>query len=588
LLLLVCAVSTPQVTRGQEAPLPPCDQTRALLLIQQQLDKAKAFNQTIPRISIMLRAAELLWPVQRETARTLFADAYEAAEAHFLRKDEEAQSKRPATAAPEDARPMVLQAIARHDAEWAKRLSARFTDVVKDNADPTAQLTPHQVGGAEVLGLATLLLPANKELAVALARSSFQYPASVQLADFLYRLAEMDQPAADQLYLEALSGYAKAPISKLLYLSAYPFGLNRPAGPEAPAIFLQVPRQFTPNARAQQLFMAALLQRGDSLIQQLSGQTGAPSDSTELAQLHLALSGLEQFISQSQPAFLERARLLRTSAAAYLSTEEVQNITAQWQRQRDELHDPFTTFIEKAEQATNSPRRDALIAHALMAATDAEQIERVEKLLAQVEDSDLRHQLFNWCYFKQTQEALAERRFDDATRLAEKVEVLEHRAYLLFEIAAQVLEKSFDDRARARELLDHVAAAAAKAPDTDEKARTMLGVVYLYAKFDPARALEVLSDAVRAINAVGAPDLNSLALSRRVQGRGFTIYATYQLRGFSLENTVPALAAYDFEGTLALAQRLEHPPLRATAILALAAHCLKQARPQKAHKRLKY
>lgn len=102
----------------------------------------------------------------------------------------------------------------------------------------------------------------------------------------------------------------------------------------------------------------------------------------------------------------------------------------------------------------------------------------------------------------------------------------------------------------------------------------MLGVVYLYTKFDIVRALEVLRDAVRTINAVAEPDFLSLTLSHRIQGRGFNIYATYEIRGFTLENTFGRLASYDFEGALALAEKLENQPLRATAILALSSRCL--------------
>lgn len=573
-LLLVCAVASAPVAHAQdERTSPTCDQVRAVLLVQQQVNKAKNLNNVMSRLSIMLRAADLLWPLQRDTAHSIFAEAYNIAEADYRRQADEQKGARKAGAFV-DARLSVLQAIARHDAVWSRQLSSRLTeDAQRDDGVGDKGGDP-QEAGITLLRLAGLLLPAQKELAASLFRSSSRYPASSELPHFLYKLAGTDQALADRLYLESLSWYADAPVGQLLYLSAYPYGLSRLAGPEALSIFLQVPTGFTPSDYLQQRFLAALIQRGNNLVRQSTVQTGLPSDDTEMSHLYLALNGLEQVIGQHQQEFLEHATQLRNTIGAYLSQEERQNATIVWQRQQDELRDPFTKFIEKAEQATSPLRKDAFTAYALMRANDEDQLSRVGKLLGEVSDPELRRQLLNWLYFKQAQLAMGQGRFDRASQFAEKVDSLDHRAYLLCEISAKLLGKKVNDKGLAREMLERVITAASKAPDTNEKARALLGAVYLYSKFDIVRALEVLRDAVKVINAIEEPDLMSLSLSHRIQGRGFNIYATYQIRGFTLENTFAGLASYDFEGALALAERLENQPLSATAVLALTSRCL--------------
>jgi alkanesulfonate monooxygenase SsuD/methylene tetrahydromethanopterin reductase-like flavin-dependent oxidoreductase (luciferase family) len=160
--------------------------------------------------------------------------------------------------------------------------------------------------------------------------------------------------------------------------------------------------------------------------------------------------------------------------------------------------------------------------------------------------------------------------------VSDKIDELDHRAILYLEIAREGIKK-LEDKKRARELLDEVATAAGRAPNTDVKARTLLGITHLLAEFDALRASEVMADAVKTINALNEPELSMGFILRRIEGKNFSVYSGYNIPGFNLENSFRELGPRDFDGALALARNLTDRALRSTAILGLSSQCLEQA-----------
>ncbi len=214
-----------------------------------------------------------------------------------------------------------------------------------------------------------------------------------------------------------------------------------------------------------------------------------------------------------------------------------------------------------------------------MAARSPEEFERAEPFLDRVDDREFREKLAGYFYFLWTQAAVKEGRLDEATRLSKKVGELDYRALLSFEIAEAALKRR-DDRARADELLDSVAADALKAKDTPEKARALLGVAHLYANFDVPRAAQVLRGAVKVINALPDPDFSSDTVGRELSDGTFGVYAMHRLPGIRLENVFRELGARDFGAALSAAGELSDKFLRATAVLALASKCLEESEKQ--------
>lgn len=120
--------------------------------------------------------------------------------------------------------------------------------------------------------------------------------------------------------------------------------------------------------------------------------------------------------------------------------------------------------------------------------------------------------------------------------MAAKVDELDQRAYLYLRIAEESLKQDMD-QTQARDMLDEVADASAKAPATMVTARALLGIAYLYSKFDMNRAMVVLGDAVKLINKLEAPDFSHQYVMRKIEGKSFGSYTSFQTPGFNPEST---------------------------------------------------
>ncbi|HVG28522.1 MAG TPA: hypothetical protein VM864_02255 [Pyrinomonadaceae bacterium] len=590
----VCAQTPAAAQRKpKSATTPPptvCDAERAVALVQQQVAEARSFEKPVAQISVMTRAADLLWAYQEDSARAIFTEAFDLASKYFAQKGDESRTEGRGlvTTAP-DQRFVVLRAIAKRDAEWSRRLAVQVAeDSGRESQKATTGAGSFQETGMKLIDLAGSLLPVDQSVATTLFRNSFNYPLTLLHARFLYDLAKQDQRAADALALEAVSAYAaRGTTEDLSYLSVYVFAVPRNISAVRSYTVYQPPADFPLNAALQEAFVKALFARAETIIKtpdQFS--TGKNPIYWETAEIYSALVALEPLVAQRLPAYSERLNDLRASVQAAIGERAREGSESYQQSLKDwQTYGNFDAQLERAERETNPDRKEYAYATAASSAKTLEQLERAESLVEKINDANARRQLLNWLNFKRAQLLAAEGQFDEAKRAAERVDELDQRAILHFEIARASVKK-MSDKARAAELLDGVLAAAAKAPLTDVRARAQLGVAHLYAEFDGLRALEVLGAGVKTINQLKDPDLAGTFLTRRIEGKTFGIYTGNAVPGFSLENAFREAGPHDFEGALLAARDLADPALRATAVIGLAAHCLeesaKRAQPKKA------
>ena len=150
---------------------------------------------------------------------------------------------------------------------------------------------------------------------------------------------------------------------------------------------------------------------------------------------------------------------------------------------------------------------------------------------------------------------------------------MDHRAYLAFLLASESTKK-IKDSVLAIQVLEDVVRTALKAPNTIEKARTLLGLTSTYAKFDRQRAFEILTEAIKVVSKIDVPDLSSTAIFRRIGTSRFTIHAAYEIRGSSLDTVFREFVPDDFVKSLWLANQLPDKPLRAAGTFAISGRCL--------------
>jgi hypothetical protein len=577
LMLVVSAGAAAQEKAQAPAPPSSCSRENALQIIQQQIDLTKTFDDDGRRIAVLLRASDLIWPYQQEKARAAFTDAFDVATRNFKAKGDKPFNEGRLVVQGPDQRYTVITAIAKRDPVWAGKLSKQILQEEADEARDKATKDPRQDArtGEKLLGTAYSLLTSDQTTAISFAQSSLAYPATIQLPAFLYKLSDVNKVAADQFYQQALIAYAHAPMEQFLYLSSYPFGRNREVGEMPMWTYYAVPAGFKPNPLLQRLFVQTLLTRAGDLVQ--NPDVPAPGTRwSEASQIFMALTRLEPEVATSLPDLSAALQELKGSTSALLSQRDQQ-------RAGETMADPppqksFDEQVEAADKLADAARREGQIGMALLNVSDSESLEQIEAAAAKIDDLALRVQLLSSVYFNRAQRALKEKKIDEARKLAAKVDELDQRAYLYSQIVTESIKQTKND-AQAREMLEDVLNAVAKAPNTEVKARAQVAVAYLYSNFDPSRAIAVLGDAVKTINRVESIDLSSDSVRKRIEGKAFGRYTRLQTPGFSPETAFREIGKVDLDGTLYLASNLTDKSLRAMTTLALVEHCLKDQAP---------
>lgn len=552
-----------------------CTRENAVTIVQQQIDFTKTFDDDVPRITVLIRAADLIWPFEEKKARVAFTDAFELAMRNFKEKGDAPKLEGKLLVRTADQRYTVIGAIARRDPGWAKRLTEQLLTEQKQEAkDKVTKEGQVDVTTPErLLTMASSLASSNQNIALSFARESLHYPATFFLSQFLYRLATRDEAAADQFYQEALAAYANAPLERLLYLSSYPFGNDQEAGDMPAYTIYRVPDSFSPNPNLQRLFVQTILRRAQNFIDDpTSASVGTRVSDPE--EMWLALTRLQGRIQTSLPDLASASETSRANLAAKLSPDSQDKVRRKVDD--DKPGKRAGTFDEQVEAALKNPnvdRRDEQLTFAILDESKEIAVDHVLNVLDKISDSSLRQPLLNWLYFDRSQGAIKELKLDEARKLAAKVDELDQRAFLYSRIADEFLKQSAEST-EAHQVLEEVFDAASKASNTPVKVRALLSVAYLYTKFDMDRAIAVIGHTVQAINRIENPDFKQQFLNRRIEGKTFARYASFPTPGFTPENAFREISKVDFDSTLNQASNFSDKSLRATMTLAVVEQCL--------------
>jgi uncharacterized membrane protein len=565
--------------KKSEAPVSQlCTRASALDIIQQQSASAKTFDNPVQRIAVMLRAADLMWPYQPAKSRAIFTEAFDAATLDFKEKgDQTVSGQRLITRLP-DQRYVVIGAIAKRDPAWARKLTEQTIEEAKTEAEEAAAKDPSKAmqRAEKLFGIALSLIPTDANSAAAFARMTFSQTATLYLPMFIYKLAESNKALADAFYRDALAAYANSPMEQFLYLSSYPFANDREAGEMPGWTIYKVPAAVTPNPMLQRAFMQVLLRQAQAVSTRPT-EPQAGSRYSEAAQIWMALSRLENQVQASLPELGPALQEAKGSMFVLMSQKDQQRTVSSL------IEPPKQTFAEKieaAEKQTDPARREGGIALAILGASKDEPLEAVVAAADKLDDLGLRAQVLSRLYFNRAQEMIKNNQFDEARRLASKVDQLDHRAYLYSRIVSESIKAAKND-VEIREILEEVLAVTAKAPNTEVKARALLAVAYLFANVDAIRSISILGDAIKTINQIENPDFSRDQLMTKIEGKQFGSYSVLNTPGFNPENAFREMSQFDFDGLLYQAGQFTNKTLRSMTTLALVEPCLLQAAPKK-------
>lgn len=586
LLLAVCIALVPcrqAFAQSKTVKSPLCTHDNALEMIKQQVAFTRTFNDSIRRIMVLIRAADLLWPHQQDRARAAFTEAFELA----TEAEKEAEQKGPRSIIlrmqTPDQRYVVIRAVAKRDPAWAKTLTRQM--LKRETADRTSARDSFSdlLTAEKLLSTATEMISADRNTALDLAMVSLNYPAGDTLTRFLYRLAEVDQRTADQFYAQALAVYGDKPMREFLYLQAYPFAWRDTLNTPTFAFYYGIPARFVTNPSLQRRFVEVLLRRAQQALEAPADQSDVYQDTNARWQpgpVHLlkGLIKLEPQVRETLPDLAPALTQAREKLFVSLSVETQKLFQQTGTEISTEKDQTFAERMESAKAELDVNERDQLIASAVLG-SEKEKAADVMEAIDEITDLKLRAHLLEWFYFTRATTAIKRNQFDEAERLTAKVEGLEQRAYLHTEIAKGLMNN--DSQAHAREVLDDAITEAKKAGASIFAARTLLTASNLYAKFDVNRSISILADAITCINRIEAPDFSGDAVLEKTperRGRGGRYQGEYLMRfympGLDPESAFRAMAKIDFDNAFALSSTLTDKLQRAMSTLAVAETCL--------------
>ncbi|MDQ3711610.1 MAG: hypothetical protein M3388_05265 [Acidobacteriota bacterium] len=485
-----------------------------------------------------------------------------------------------------DYRFEVVRAVAKRDAEWAKKLSEILLKEFDEDTEKDKRSDFDKDSEVrKLLGIAAQAAKDNPNLTLTLARRVMRYPLSNSWYFSLYQMAGNNQRLADQIYGELLTNYDNPEVFRLLYLSAYPFGQERIFGVEKYSLGTSVPANFSPNPNLKRQFLLALFRRVMKLTPENTSKSLQTSN-TETAIAVIALNELEPIVSQQFPDLMQLFSQAKIHANSVVAGEALEAA-----KERDEsgksFYKPFEARLAEIEKADDEGKlQDIQIFRLADAAKTEENFKQAETWLDKIKEETTRESTVNYFYFQRSKLATKEKRFDDAKKFADKVSKIENRAVLYFDIA-EVKMKEPMTKLESLETLLEVYQTANKAPDSIEKAQVLLGLAFMYEKVDHYNALGSLAEAIKTANKLENPNLFTNNVMQRIVGKGFGFFMSYSVPGFEVSETFYELSQKDFLNSLTHATNFSDKYLRTLAVLATVKDCEKNDKPVKVKPKVK-
>jgi len=561
---------------------PVCNAQFAQILVQQQVMESKSVVEPVKRIKILLRSADFLWPFDEPTSRAYFAEAWKMADDRFKEKGLESikagsKDAQVVQILP-DQRMEVVNAIAKRDKEWAGKLSdqmlADYEKVARDRKgfDETRELS-------DLLNLASENVKTSPEFSRAILRRVMKFPLFMSWYFTMFRLAQ-DPAFADSMYVEVLNNYRNETPRRLLYLSAYPFANERIFGIDRNSISMGKPG-ISPNEALSRRFLEVFFNRITAFAAN-EADMNRPTEANmmpEAAYMVSALNEIEPYIVNQYPDMLGRFGEARAQAASLLSEDTRKNLNER-EKQNSSWSLSFEERIKQLEEADGTGKLTDWMIVSLVTSNIGkdEEFELIKPWLDKIKEEKPRGETINYYWFKRAKLAIEQKRFDDAEKFSVKVPEVEHRALLMFDIAA-IQAKSETDMPALFETLNRISKMTKAADNSVAKAQILLGLSNMYEKINHSTAMDELSDAIRVTNVLKDPDIFKTYASRQIVGKGYAHFVSFGTPGYDLEKTFVELSKKDFEISLGQAKSLDDKYFKTLAVIAVASNCAKNAKP---------
>ncbi len=562
-----------------------CNNEFAKFLVDRQVEESRSVAETDKRIRILTRSGDFMWKLDQPAARGYFTEAFKVATDRFNEKGFEKRTDKGLIITAPDYRFEVIRAIATKDGEWAKRLTEQLLKEYEKAVTDRSEMDRNREID-ETLRIAQESVKANPDLSWYLFRRIMRQPLDFYWFWAPYVVAEKDPRFAVALYRELLANYANETPRRLLFLSAFPFGSDRPLGLDKYNFGASVPANFVPDSALQRQFIDVFLKRVHSYSSDPANLNRLKEGYRHPEPLYMlsTVQELEPVIIQNFPDLIQRLSVAKAQATSMLNDEMKKELDKK-EKSNELLGRSFEEKLEEIEKADEEGKlNDSMILSLVTWGNKTEeQFKQIEPWLDKIKDENGRKETTNYFWFLRSKLAIKENRLDDAQKHAAKVPEIEHRAILLFEIV-EIKLKDINDAASAYQALNEIGRVTRGMDNSVAKARVLLGLANLYEKFNHIFALDELGDAVKVVNRLETGDMLSRSLYRQISVKDHSFYAAFSMPGYDLEGTFKNISKNDFNMALSNARVLEDKFYRTLAVIAVAQNCIDRPKPKPAAK----
>lgn len=454
---------------------------KALILLDEVINDAKVFRNPENRVIVRVAAADLLWPRNESRARTLFKDAANSLSEITTASDDSAVADIPFMDNPVELRRALVQALARHDPQWARELlrstrPATLTTTVTRGRGADSELQLEQ-------SLASQIAANDPKQALEMAEQTLSKGVSYELLNTVSLLMKKDREAAarlagkivTKLQTENLSTNDVAFHSALnllrLATGSPLFNQNRTDATEAPTILTQQElRDLT------ELIVASVLSNSENSYAALS--------------LKPLLTEIEKYAPARMPqlrrkvAELERSTDGRAGINSGLR-EVMQNGTVE-------------ALLEAAPKA---PReiRDYLYQRAATKALEQGDADRARLIINDnISDPAMRKYITAEIERQYMMKAASEGKMEQTRQMLARLRTNEERVMVLTQLAMAASAKN--EKKVALALLDEARSMVSNRARNFAQLGAQLQVARGYARLDAARSLAILEPIVEQLN----------------------------------------------------------------------------------------
>jgi hypothetical protein len=560
----------------------------AVQIVSSLADEARSYKDESLRVKVQARAADVLWDVDQERARTLFDRAWDVAQTidkEGQQRNEEARRRFLSGQGgpgfippPPNLRAEVLRLASLHDRTLAEGYFAKMEEENKRDEEQNKEArhwdpTQPPEAVAKRLQLARQLLE-NGETEKALL---FAEPALNQVTShgiiFLVLLRQKNTALADQIFSSLLERTVSDPIAdatSVSLLSSYVFTPSvlvtstRNGLLMNPWTSTRPPPQLTPALRTRFFGVASQV-----LLRPLSPP--------ELEITSAGVAGTYFTIQRLLPLFEQNAPELAAALQGRLNTLAQGRDEIIPEQQRDFVKAGFGSnekkeegpddTLARIERASSTAERDHLYAIAARNAVTKSD-PKARELADKIEDADLKKSVREFVDFLMISQALEKKDTEKALRLTRAGELSHIQRVWSYTKIAVLLKSSAPERAT--DLISEAMSEAGRMEVTSaESAEAWVAIAASAGEVDQARKWETVLDAARAINRAENYTGEEGSVSVGFQTKDSVVKTSIAAPSINLAGLFGMLAKADAYRAADMATSIKNESPRAVALLAV-------------------